>query len=146
MTDTIKKKIIFIEDNIDDYEALTRSIRAYLDRWGIEWINNSKEALAYLKSIGKSDKAVNVLPNLIILDLNMPGIDGRTLLRYIKSDKTLKVIPTIIFSTSVDRSDLEDCYMHGANSYMHKTLPFEKLKEVCMSMMEYWDNVAFYHN
>lgn len=136
--DKENKYLIIIEDSVDDYEAFHRSLKSIGASWGLKWFKSTPEALEFLEGISEKES----LPQLIILDLNMPGIDGRKMLRILKSKEILKLIPVVIFTTSIDRKDIEDCYANGANTYIQKPLTFDALKETCTSLIEYWDNVA----
>ena len=77
-----------------------------------------------------------------MLDLNMPGFDGRRLLETIKSTPQLKSIPVVVFSTSSDQKDITQCYASGANTYIQKPVKFDELKRICLSLKEYWYNTA----
>lgn len=133
---TINQKIMLIEDNKDDCEAITRGFQSCNCIHPLQWYKDSTEALEYLTN---EDTA---LPAMIILDLNLPGTDGRSLLKLIKSNRKLASIPVIIVTTSADQKDIEYCYLHGANSYIQKPVNFSKMKEICRSINDYWFNVC----
>lgn len=78
------------------------------------------------------------MPDLILLDLNMPLKDGREVLREIKSDPSLRGIPTIVMTTSADDDDLRYCYDTGANSYIIKPSSYSELLDVVSSLTNYW--------
>lgn len=133
---TNNRKIILIEDNRDDYEALIRGFKACNCAYSVEWFNDSSRALQYLMD------GSTVLPALIVLDLNLPGMDGRTLLKLLKSHSKMSHIPIIVVSTSADQKDIEYCYSHGANSYIQKPVNFSKMKEICQSINNYWFDIC----
>lgn len=81
-------------------------------------------------------------PGLIVLDLNLPGIDGREVLRQIKQDPNLKKIPLVVFTTSNNPKDIEDCYHYGVNIYIVMPIDFAQLKRDIQTVMEYWFEVA----
>ena len=81
-------------------------------------------------------------PDLILLDLNLPRKDGREVLTEIKSDPGLRRIPVLILTSSTDRRDVSHAYSHHANSYLHKPMGLEGLKELIDSIREFWLETA----
>ncbi len=75
---------------------------------------------------------------MVLLDLNMPGTDGREVLREIKQDPDLKSIPVVVFTTSFDERDVNHCYQFGANSYMQKPVDLEGLIKAVQRMSDFW--------
>ena len=135
--------ILLVEDNVDDYEATARSFKeAHLDN-PIHWCKSGKEALDYLKREGKYADAPSVIrPGLVLLDLNMPGIDGRKTLALVKQDQALKKISIVILTTSADEKDIEQCYELGASTYIQKPVDFEGLVEAISRIKHYWFGIA----
>jgi two-component system, response regulator len=135
-------RILLVEDNEDDYEATLRSFRKNRFVNPIKWCRNGQEALDYLR--GKEDiaDALAEKPDLILLDLNMPGIDGRHVLNIIKADAKLQSIPVIVLTTSTDAKDIAECYSMGANSYIQKPLSLEGLTDAIRIITDYWFEVA----
>jgi two-component system response regulator len=135
--------ILLVEDNIDDYEATARSFKeAHLDN-PINWCKSGKEALEYLKREGKYANAPDSSrPGLILLDLNMPGIDGRKTLELVKQDQELRKIPIVILTTSSDEKDVEQCYKLGASTYIQKPVDFEGLVDAISRIKDYWFGIA----
>jgi two-component system response regulator len=134
--------IIIIEDNQDDFEALGRGFKS-VGLNSIDWYRSAHEALNYFNSLlsPKNTKDVSK-PRLVMLDLNMPGVDGRKLLEIIKSTPQLKSIPVIVFSTSSNEQDITQCYASGANTYIQKPVKYDELKQICSSLKEYWYHTA----
>lgn len=135
--------ILLVEDNEDDYDATARSFKeAHLDN-PVQWCKSGKDALNFLRHEGKYAEApVADRPALVLLDLNMPGIDGRKALTLIKQDKDLKQIPVIILTTSADEKDIEECYEQGASTYIQKPVNFEGLVEAVRRIKGYWFGLA----
>jgi DNA-binding response OmpR family regulator len=131
------RNVVMIDDNQDDYEILTRGFKSVGFDQDITWFKKAKDAIDYFELLIKESNTP-FLPKIIILDLNMPGLDGRNMLTLIKSNKKLKSIPTIILSTSGDPQDREFCYENGANTYFQKPLRYQKLQEICKSIKNYW--------
>jgi CheY-like chemotaxis protein len=77
-------------------------------------------------------------PDLILLDLNLPGTDGREVLVVIKQHQTFRAIPVVVLSTSLSPKDVEACYQSGANSYLLKPMNFAQLKELIRATLDYW--------
>ena len=77
-------------------------------------------------------------PALVLLDLNLPGTNGREVLEVLKHDRDWHQVPVVIFTTSQKPDDIEYCYENGANSYLVKPLGFEQLRETVQAFLEYW--------
>jgi two-component system, response regulator len=135
--------ILLIEDNEDDFEATLRSLKKNLFLNPVYWCRSGRDALDYLYKRGayaEADKAPQ--PDLILLDLNMPGIDGRQVLTQIKNDPNLKHIPVVVLTTSADVKDVDQCYQIGASTYIQKPVSFEGLTEAVRKMKDYWFGIA----
>jgi len=137
MTDTKMRSILVVEDNPDDYEATIRALKKAELYNRVSWCRSGREALDFLRHAGKYAEEGNERPGLILLDLNMPGIDGRKTLQLIKSDMVLKQIPVVVLSTSADERDIEICYRMGANSYVQKPVSFDGLTEAMKRLKRY---------
>lgn len=139
--------ILLVEDNEDDYEATIRSFKKNHFLNPVRWCKSGREALDYLNSEGPyAVEGSAPKPDLILLDLNMPGIDGRQVLSHIKGDATLKPIPVVVLTTSSDAKDVEQCYNLGASTYIQKPVSFEGLTEAIRTMKDYWFGVAILPN
>ncbi|GLS27014.1 response regulator [Marinibactrum halimedae] len=134
--------ILLIDDNIDDYEATERSFRKNHIINPIKWCQSGQEAKDYLFKEGRYHNDISSPPTLILLDLNMPGIDGRELLKIIKKNTSLKSIPVIILTTSKDENDIDICYASGASTYIQKPIDMNGLTDVVHKFKQYWFNVA----
>jgi two-component system, response regulator len=134
--------ILLIEDNDDDFEATMRSLKKNHFANPMRRCKNGQDGLDYLRHEGAYAGQPASLPGLILLDLNMPGIDGRAMLRMLKADEKLRPIPVIVLTTSADSRDIEQCYQLGANTYIQKPVSFEGLVEAIRTMKEYWFGIA----
>lgn len=128
------KSILYIEDSDEDFLSIKRAFRVLGFTDQLIRAESGNEAIKYLKSI-KDDKNK---PKLILLDLNMPGIDGKEVIKEIKQDKILRKIPVIVLTTSGYEKDIEDCYEGGANSYIVKPFEFENLVKAMSSLKSFW--------
>jgi len=127
--------ILIVEDSLDDFEAAKRAFsKANLNN-PIKHAMSGEDAIAYLKS--DSSK-----PGIILLDLNMPGLDGRKTLEIIKRTPELKRIPIVILTTSDDERDVSACYEMGANTYIQKPVDFDGLIAAIKQLKEYWFEIA----
>jgi two-component system response regulator len=140
---TTSQCILLVEDNQDDYEATSRAFKKANLCNPIVWCKSGREALDYLKKQGAyTDERKGSQPGLVLLDLNMPGMDGRKTLEVIKQDETLKQIPVIILTTSSDERDIQGCYQTGANTYVQKPVSFDGLIEAIKRLKAYWFEIA----
>lgn len=134
--------ILMIEDNEDDFEVISRGLKSVGLNAPISWYKRTKDVLEYFDDLAFNKKLEIPVPRIIILDLNMPGMDGRSILSIIKSNSKLRSIPVIILSTSIDKRDIDYCYSQGANTYVQKPLRFQKLQDICKSLKDYWFDTA----
>lgn len=128
--------ILIVDDSQDDFYAAKRALTKANLHNPIQHATSGQAALTLLQSSN------NVKPGLILLDLNMPGIDGRKTLELIKSDTQLKSIPIVILTTSDDERDVEACYRLGANTYIQKPVDFDGLIEAMKRLKGYWFEIA----
>lgn len=128
--------ILIVEDSPDDFEATKRAFSKANLRNQIRHCESGESALAYLRA----DE--NEKPGIILLDLNMPGLDGRKTLEIIKKTDVLKKIPIVILTTSNDERDVQACYALGANTYIQKPVDFDGLIAAIRRLKEYWFEIA----
>lgn len=124
-------KILFIEDDSIEIMKFNRVISALGLTHQIIEANNGEVALTLLKE--KEN-----LPHIIILDLNMPKLNGIEFLTILKNDATLKYIPTIILTTSSNFKDVKECYKIGIAGYILKPLKYEDYVFKIQKLLEYW--------
>ena len=128
---TKKLKILLIEDDMIEIMKLNRTISTLkLDHTIIE-ANNGEDALEILE---QKDN----LPDIILLDLNMPKINGIEFLSILKKDDVLKYIPTVILTTSNNQKDLLECYKIGIAGYVLKPLKYEDYVSKIEKLLAYW--------
>ena len=124
-------EILLIEDDLIEVMKLQRTIISLQLNHKIIKALNGEEALTVLKERDK-------LPDIILLDLNMPKINGLEFLSILKNTKSLKHIPTIILTTSNNNADLLECYKHGIAGYILKPLKYEDYASKIKSILSYW--------
>jgi CheY-like chemotaxis protein len=108
----------------------------------LAFVADGEEALEYLRRTGRhADRRVTPRPGIILLDLNMPGIDGRQTLGIIRADAALRRIPVVILTTSAAGADISASYDAGANSYIVKPSAFAGLVQLFERLAGYWFDV-----
>jgi len=135
--------LLIVEDNDDDYFATMRAFKKANLSNPIRRCTTGDQALDYLFMRGEfaaADAAPR--PSIILLDLNLPGTDGREVLRIIKQDRDLLKIPVIVLTTSHAEQDIEQCYAAGSNSYVQKPVDFEGFVLAIARLSDYWLNVS----
>lgn len=136
--------ILIVDDSDDDYDATVRALRKDKNlKNPLRRCEDGRQALDYLFCRGayREPKAAE-RPGIILLDLNMPGIDGRKVLAEVKGDANLRSIPVIVMTNSDDERDIEDCYEMGANTYIRKPLNWSSFFEAMQRLKEYWFEIA----
>jgi len=136
------KSILIVEDSEDDYEAIIRAFEKAELTAPVLWCRTGDEAVSFLKNFSKQGAKHSEMPYFVLLDLNMPGMDGREILEFIKEDSSLKPMPVIIFTTSSNERDINRCYQSGANAYMPKPPSFSAMVDVVRSLKNYWLDTA----
>jgi len=131
--------ILLVEDNRMDVELTLDAFREVHLENRIDVATNGQQALDYLFGQGKySDRKLYPMPNLILLDLKLPGVDGFEVLRQIKSTPILKRLPVIILTSSKEEGDRALTYVIGANSYLVKPVSFDGFLGVIRQIDGYW--------
>lgn len=126
------------DDDPDDRELAREAIVASRLRNPLYFVEDGEELLDFLNRRGKYSAGTAPRPGLILLDLNMPRMDGREALRAIKSDPILRTIPTVVLTTSNADEDVLGCYSLGANSFITKPVTFDRLVEGMRALGAYW--------
>ena len=134
--------MLVVEDSAEDFTALSRAFRKHALQNPVLRCADGDLAISYLQGYGKDPNWPLSLPAIVLLDLNMPGTDGRTVLSTLKQDPRLHNIPVIIFSTSSSIRDVDDCYRLGANSYLTKPIVYSELEEKIQLIIRYWLDVS----
>ncbi|RYE93203.1 MAG: response regulator [Myxococcales bacterium] len=129
-TDTL----LLVEDSPDDYEAVARTLKKLNFGGTLEWVEGGEQALEFIDRALAND----LPPVLVLLDLNMPGMDGRAVLRELKSNDRSRAVPVVIYTTSNNPADVAYCYQHFANSYHVKPLGSDALRSSLETVLAYW--------
>ncbi len=123
--------ILFIEDDFIESMKFKRVLKTLELNHRIIEAGNGEEALSIL-----TDK--EIIPDIILLDLNMPKVNGLEFLRILKNDEKLRYIPTIIFTTSSNHRDILECYTIGIAGYILKPLKYEDYQVIVKKTLDYW--------
>jgi len=134
---------ILMADDDDDDRRLTREalLEGRLAN-DLRFVENGEELMDYLRRQGKYTGTEVPRPGLILLDLNMPRKDGRTVLKEIKSDPELRQIPVVVLTTSQADEDIFKSYDLGVNSYIVKPVTFEALVDILQTLEKYWFEIV----
>lgn len=127
--------ILLVEDNSGDVRLMEKAIEDE-DGVRVEVTRTGADALRLLRREGEFAAAVR--PDLIILDLNLPRIDGRELLRQIKEDRTLLRIPVVVLTSSQADDDIDRCYEAHANCYVIKPSGWEEFRHIVQEINRFW--------
>jgi CheY-like chemotaxis protein len=139
----VQPLLLIVEDSNEDFEAFQRFLRQSPSVIPVYRCLNGDQALAFLHHTDRyADPESAPRPGLIVLDLNLPGTDGREVLRQIKQDDDLKLLPVVIFTTSNNPRDIEACYRQGANNYIVKPMDFKLLKRSVQTLLDYWFEIT----
>lgn len=131
--------LLIIEDSEQDYEMFMRGVKKSAIDCNVFHCETGDEGFDFLTNQGEyDDKEKYYLPTLILLDLNLPGTDGKTILKKIKKNRSLSFIPIVIFSTSSNPKDIAECYENGANGYVIKPMNIKKLQEYIEILLKHW--------
>lgn len=144
--DLIHPVILIVEDSDEDFYAFVRATKKldFLDRSSYRFfrVQDGDDALDYLFRQGEYDDLDSPDPVAILLDLNLPGTDGREVIQEIKQSPKLKTIPIIVLTTSSNPQDIETCYLYGANSYLLKPMGASEMQQTVQLLFKYWFNFS----
>ena len=142
MTTGPHQVILLVEDSPEEYEATVRALKKAGLANPIHRCEDGDEALDYLFRRGRYADPAAPRPGIILLDLNLPGTDGREVLDAVKADDDLRSIPVVVLTTSTDERDIERCYQAGANSYVKKPVDLEGFMTAVQRLRDYWFEVV----
>ena len=133
-------EILLVEDNVGDVRLTKEALKEGKVYNNLHWAKDGVEALAFLRREGSHNNAPR--PDIILLDLNLPKIDGREVLSVIKNDNQLKHIPVVVLTTSKADEDVLRSYELHANCYVTKPVDLEKFILVVQSIDRFWLTVV----
>lgn len=143
MMKDINVRILIADDDIDDRILLDDAFSETGLNHSLTFVEDGEKLLRFLKREGEyKEFEMDPLPDLIILDLNMPKVDGRTALIQIKNDSDLNHIPVVVMTTSKAEEDIRKTYELGVNSFISKPILFEDLVRIVEVIRIYWLEVV----
>ena len=132
------KNILLVEDDPRDVELTLAGLESHNLANRVFVVHDGEEALNYLFCRGQFKSRTDGDPILVLLDIKMPKVNGLEVLRIIKADEDLKIIPVVVLSSSRETPDLIECYKHGVNAYVVKPVDFGKFMEAVKQLGVLW--------
>jgi two-component system response regulator len=129
-------EILLVEDDPADVDLLRETMAEWRIVANLHTVEDGMDALAFLRREGPYAEVPR--PDLIFLDLNLPGVDGREVLAEIKTDHDLKQIPVVVFTTSQEEKDIDRCYLLGANCFITKPVGLAEYSRVVKGIEDFW--------
>jgi CheY-like chemotaxis protein len=137
-----RRPILVVEDSDEDYAAFLRAFQKMPVVNPVYRCKDGDDCLDYLYKSGIYTNKNPLRPSLLLLDLNLPGTDGREVLEKVEADVQLKTIPIVVVTTSTSPEDVELCYRSGANSYVTKSHDWPQFEGNIRMLLDYWFTAA----
>lgn len=135
----MERIILLVEDNPDDQALTLRALKGNNIMNEVVVVQDGVEALDYLFGTGKyAGRDLGVMPQVVLLDLKLPKIDGFEVLRRLRADERTRLLPVVILTSSREERDVVNGYSHGANSYVRKPVDFGEFREAVRQLGLYW--------
>lgn len=131
-----RPEVLLVDDNPGDIDLMREILASGKRRYNVSYVRDGEEAISFLCHEGKYAGAPT--PDLVVLDLNLPRKDGRTVLKQLKSDARFSKIPLVVFTTSQASSDIASSYELGVNCYLRKPGNLAEYRAVVQSMADFW--------
>lgn len=135
---SVAKRILLVEDSPHDAELTLEVFQVHHLLNDVVHVRDGAEALDYLHRRGAYAGRADDLPALVLLDLKMPKVDGLAVLREMKGDPKLKVVPVVVMTSSREDADLRKCYDLGVNAYVVKSVKFAEFVEAVRQLSVFW--------
>jgi two-component system response regulator len=139
LNDSSKHCVLLVEDNVDDAQLALAALRGNRIVNEVVLARDGEEARDYLFGLGAhTGRDASHCPQLVLLDLKLPKIDGLDVLRRIRADERTRLTPVVVLTSSDEEEDLVRSYRLGANSYVRKPIDFERFLEAIRQLTVYW--------
>jgi two-component system, chemotaxis family, response regulator Rcp1 len=132
------KRVLIIDDSPGEARIMSEAFKIAAPEVIVKWVKNAEEAISFLNMEPPFQEELH--PDLILLDLNMPGTDGRELLSIFKKDDHINHIPILVMSNSTYPEDINYCYKLNANCYLNKPSGFDQVIRLVELIREFWLN------
>jgi two-component system, response regulator len=133
------KTILLVEDNLDDVDLTLHALKKNKIKNEVKVVNDGAEALDYLFGTGNyAGRDLSVMPTIILLDLNLPKVDGIEVLKRIRESPLTHFLPIVILTSSKEEQDVINGYKFGVNSYVRKPVDFVQFSEAVNNLGLYW--------
>jgi two-component system response regulator len=133
-------EILLVEDDVGDIDLTKEALEESKLQVSLNVVRDGVEAIAYLRREGEYAQAPR--PDLILLDLNLPRLNGREVLQEIKNDDKLKLIPIVVLTTSDTHEDIRSSYDLGANCYINKPLGMDEFMQIVRAIENFWFTIV----
>ena len=133
-----EKTILLVEDSPDDVDLTLRALEKNKISNRIAVCEDGARAIAYLHDPGTGGGYLNPLPQVVLLDLKLPKVDGLEVLKAIRAHKRTTLLPVVVLTSSKEEKDMVESYSLGANSYVRKPVSFEEFLEAVRELGMYW--------
>jgi CheY-like chemotaxis protein len=134
--------ILLIDDSPSDALIIERALREGDINYRLTVLQDGHAALDYFVRLKDPASPIELEPDLVLLDLNLPGLDGCQVLTAIKSDVDLRMIPVVILTTSGREEDVHETYLAGANTFIRKPDEYPRYRELVSTLRLYWSETA----
>jgi two-component system response regulator len=139
MAEIKEVEILLVEDNLEDQELTLRALKKRNLSNRIHSVADGAEALDFLFGQGAyAGRTRADAPKLVLLDIKLPRVNGIEVLRKVKADPDLRMVPIVMLTSSKEGPDIQECYRLGANSYIVKPVDFDKFTEAVVQLGFYW--------
>jgi two-component system response regulator len=132
-----RRVVLLVEDNLDDRDLTLRAFARHKFGNAVETVSDGQAALDYLYAPGP-DGELRPVPEVVLLDLKLPKIDGLEVLRRIRASERTRMLPVVVLTSSAEEQDLVQSYSLGANSYVRKPVSFTEFMEASRQLGMYW--------
>jgi two-component system response regulator len=137
--DANEVEILLVEDNPTDAELCIRALKKSGLANKLVWVKDGAEALDFLFATGiYSGRSVNCPPKVVLLDLRLPKVDGKEVLRKVKTDERTRAIPVVVLTSSKEDRDVAESYQLGVNSFISKPVEFDDFARTISELGLYW--------
>ena len=141
----MEKVILLVEDTATDEHLMLRALKKSSIGSSVVVARDGAEALDYILATGKhAGRLPSARPDLVLLDLKLPKLDGLDVLRHVRADARLRRLPVVVLTSSSEESDIAAAYELGANSYVRKPVDFTEFSQVVAVLGQYWLTINEY--